>query len=133
MKYNLSGSIKINLKDANVVADADSKMEVVAKAIRGILEEDPDFIAAIIDISNLEVTCTRKVFDVTVRQTFVNHVEIDTDDYPGIEDEEDAENYVSDHLDNFELEYDYFNEESDALEIECSYLDTEEIEVDCDD
>ena len=126
MKYTLSGSLEIRLPEGIPII-ADDRDEVINVLLQQI---------AMGEISGcefctkyLKVKKVRKVFTVRVEESFVNYVEIDTDEFPDIEDEQDAARYVEDNLDDFTDQFDYdYNTHMDYPEVTCDSYDTEEHE-----
>lgn len=125
MKYQFKGSLEVRFPEGHdFVANGDTKEEALSNLLEELLENCD--LLNYIKTDYLTTTSIRKVFKVRVTQTFVNEVTVDTDDYPEIEDEDDARRYVEQNFDYFESHYDYDSFTQEDFEIECSSYDTRE-------
>ena len=125
MKYKFNGTLKIKFPENGLFEEGETKEEALCALIgelaSGGLEE-------LFVMDELEVTSVRKVFKVMVREVFTHMVEIDTDDYPDVEDEMDAERLVRDNLDDFTDDFDYTYYDRDDFDTDCDSSDTREYE-----
>ena len=129
MKFAIKGSLEIRIPDdVEYTVEAEDKAEAIEKLVEKIMEDGE--ISAYSNSSYLRIKAVKKTFKVVVKQTFENTVFVSTDDYPEIEDEEDAARYVENNMEDFEdsTEYDSYTEQ--YIEATCRECDTEEEEVD---
>ena len=125
MKYQFKGSLEIRIPEGvQFEGTGDSKQEAIIDMLRKVIDEE--YSADCIKTDYLVSTRVRKVFKVEVVQTFKNWVEVDTDDYPDIEDEYDAERYVRDNVEEFDSDFDFDGYTLEDTETSCSAYDTED-------
>lgn len=131
MLYKLTGSVELRIPESDPVEiNAENRKEAVLEFLKLYLKDREDVADIVTDY--LKAKRVRKVFTVSVTQTHKNTVEIDTDEYPGITTEEEAAEYVADHIDEFDMEFEYnYTTEEDDPEVDCEVYDTEEEEVEC--
>ena len=130
MKYKFGGSLEIRIPEGlEFTGEGDSKEEAILNMLSKIVEDGSVSECLVTDY--LKTKAVRKVFTVTVTETFTHKVTVSTDDYPEIEDESDAEYYVENNLEDFNDDFDYTEWDRDSLETDCRWSDTEEEEIDC--
>ncbi len=130
MKYKFGGSLEIRIPEGlEFTGEGESKEEAILNMLSKIVEDGSVGECLVTDY--LKTKAVRKVFTVTVTETFTHKVTISTDDYPEIEDESDAEYYVENNLEDFNDDFDYTEWERERLETDCQWRDTEEEELDC--
>ena len=125
MKYQIKGNVTLKIPEGvELFGTGETKEEALFNLLNEILEDLFENEQVVLD----EVTFTRvrKVFKVKVMQSFINEVEIDTDEYPDIEDETDAERYVDNNLYEFESNFDYDDCTLDDTTVECDSWHTRE-------
>ena len=125
MKYKFTGTLKIKFPENGLFEEGETKEEALCTLIEELASSGLENLFV---MDELEVATVRKVFKVAVREVFTHMIEIDTDEYPDVEDEMDAERLVRDNLVDFtdDFEYNYYDRED--FDTDCDSCDTREYE-----
>ena len=125
MKYNFKGSFEVRFPEGKeFTASGDTKEDALVNLVQELIENGN--LIEMVKMDYLTASTVRKVFKVKVTQTFINEVEIDTEEYSNIEDETDAQRYVHNHLYDFAFDFDYNDYSLDDTTVECDSWDTRE-------
>ena len=125
MKYKFTGTLKIKFPEDGLYEEGITKENALCTLIEELANSGLDELFV---MDEMETTTVRKVFKVMVREVFTHMVEIDTDDYPEVEDEMDAERLVRDNLDDFTDDFEYNYYDRDDFDTDCDSNDTREFE-----
>ena len=122
MKYSVKGTLKIKFPELSMEGETPEK--ALYQLITTLIDDNELF--DLLDIEELDIKSVRKVFKVVVREVFYNTVIVDTDDYPDVEDESDAENCVTKNWDEFMTDCEYDDSTRDEFDTECDSYETRE-------